>query len=147
MLDIRELIRQVQAGQSNHQIAQALHMSRVTVSKYRAWAVAHDLVNRPLVSPEELAHLLAQDRWLHPSPKAPSSLEPYRAVVTDLRRRGVEMMAIFQRLRDEHNFTGTYSSVRRFVHNLEPAQPIVQRFQNLLDAAQRGVQPSQGSPV
>ena len=60
---------------------------------------------------------------LHPAVKASSSLEPYRAVVTDLRQRGVEMMAIFQRLRDEHDFTGTYSSVRRFVHNLEPAQP------------------------
>jgi hypothetical protein len=123
MLDIRELIRQLQAGQSNRQIGRAMHVSRVTVKKYRAWAVAHDLINRPLVSPEEVAHLLAQDQLLHPTVKASSSLEPYRALVTDLRQRGVEMMAIYQRLRDEHGFTGTYSSVRRFVHNLEPAQP------------------------
>lgn len=123
MLDIRELIRHLQAGQSNRQIGLAMHVSRVTVRKYRAWAVAHDLIKRPLASPEEVAHLLEQEQALHPAVKASSSLEPYRAVVTDLRQRGVEMMAIFQRLRDEHAFTGTYSSVRRFVHTLEPAQP------------------------
>ena len=125
MLDIREVIRQIQAGQSNHQIAHALQMSRVTVSKYRAWAVAHDLVNCPLPSPEEVAHLLEQDHLLHPAVKPPSSLEPYRAVVTDLRQRGLEMMAIFQRLQEEHGFTGTYSAVRRFVHQLEPTHPDV----------------------
>ena len=75
MLDIRELIRQLQAGHapahpglrpgtwaSNRQIGQAMHVSRVTISKYRVWAVAHDLINRPLASPEEVAHLLAEDQ-------------------------------------------------------------------------------------
>jgi transposase len=125
MLDIRELIRQVQAGQSDRQIGLALHVSRITVRKYRGWALAHDLIQRPLVTLEEVARLQAQDQLSHPVAKATSSVEPYRAVVLDQRQRGVEMMALFQRLRDQHGFTGTYSSVRRFVHALEPAQPDV----------------------
>lgn len=125
MLDIRELIRQVQAGQSDRQIGLALHVSRVTVRKYRGWALAHDLIHHPLVTLEEVARLQAQDQLSRPVAKATSSVEPYRAVVVDQRQRGVEMMALFQRLRDQHGFMGTYSSVRRFVHALEPAQPDV----------------------
>ncbi len=123
VLDIRELIRQLQAGQSARQIAKNMQLSRVTVGKYRTWAVAHDLLSRALPNAEDLADLLAQDQVLHPVAPTVSSVEPYRAVVVDLRQRGVEMMAIFQRLRDEHQYAGTYSSVRRFVQALEPVQP------------------------
>jgi transposase len=35
----------------------------------------------------------------------------------------VEMVAIFQRLQDDHGFTGSYSAVRRYVHQLRPATP------------------------
>ena len=123
MLDIRELIRQLQAGQSARQIAKNMHLSRVTVGKYRTWAVAHDLLNHALPTAEELARLLAQDQVLQPIVPTVSSVEPYRAVVVNLRQRGLEMMAVFQRLHDDHDYAGTYSSVRRFVQALEPAQP------------------------
>lgn len=123
MLDIRELIRQLQAGQSARQIAKNMHLSRVTVGKYRTWAVAHELLSGALPSAEALAELLAQDQALHPAAPTVSSVEPYRAVVIELRQRGLEMMAVFQRLRDEHGYVGTYSSVRRFVQVLEPAWP------------------------
>jgi len=123
VLDIREIIRQLQAGQSARQIAKNMQLSRVTVGKYRTWAVAHDLLNHTLPTAEALADLLAQDP-LHPlAAPAVSSVEPYRGVVIDLRQRGLEMMAVFQRLRDEHAYPGTYSSVRRFVQALEPASP------------------------
>jgi len=123
VLDIRELIRQLQAGQSARQIAKNMHLSRVTVGKYRTWAMTHDLLNHALPTAEELARLLAQDQVLQPSVSTVSSVEPYRAVVIDLRQRGLEMMAVFQRLRDDHDYVGTYSSVRRFVQALEPVQP------------------------
>jgi len=35
------------------------------------------------------------------------------------------MMAIFERLRDDYGYTGSYSSVRRFVRRLRPRQPRV----------------------
>ncbi len=123
VLDIRELIRQLQAGQSARQIAKNMQLSRVTVGKYRSWAMAHNLLSGAVPNAEDLAALLAQDQGLHPVAPTVSSVEPYRAVVVDLRQRGVEMMAIFQRLRDEHQYVGTYSSVRRFVQALEPVPP------------------------
>ena len=100
-----------------------MQLSRVMVGKYRTWAVTHDLLNHALPTAEELACLLAQDQVLQPSGSTVSSVEPYRAVVVDLRQRGLEMMAVFQRLRDDHAYAGTYSSVRRFVQALEPVQP------------------------
>jgi transposase len=125
VLDIRELIRHLQAGESDRQTAEALHLTRRTVGKYRAWAMEHDLLQGTLPTPEELAQLLEQDRATRATPRAPSSVEPYRAVVTDLRQRGVEIATIFQRLRDEHGYRGSYASVHRFVRSLEPPAPDV----------------------
>ena len=52
-------------------------------------------------------------------------MEPYAEVVQQLVDQQVEMVAIFQRLRDDHGFSGSYSSVRRYVHRLRPAEPRV----------------------
>lgn len=121
VLDLRELIRHLQAGESDRQTAEALHLTRKTVGKYRAWARQHDLLKKSaLPTPEELARLLEQARATSASLRVPSSVEPYRAVVSDLRQRGVEMATIFQRLRDEHGYRGSYASVHRFVRSLEP---------------------------
>jgi transposase len=56
-------------------------------------------------------------------PKNASSLEPYGEVVKNLLKQGVEMTAIWQRLKDNHGYRGSYSAVRRFVSHLEPATP------------------------
>jgi transposase len=48
-------------------------------------------------------------------------LEPYRTLVSQLRKEGVEMTAILQRLK-ERGYAGSYSSVRRFVSRLEQRQ-------------------------
>jgi len=125
VLDIRELIRHLQAGESDRQTAEALHLTRKTVGKYRTWARQHDLLKNALPTPEELAHLLEQDRATSVPPHAPSSVEPYRAVVSALRQRGVEIATIFQRLRDDHGYHGSYASVHRFVRSLEPPAPEV----------------------
>jgi transposase len=125
VLDIRELIRHLQAGESDRQTAEALHLTRKTVGKYRAWAMQHDLLKGVLPTPEELAQWLEQDRASSVPPRVPSSVEPYRVVVTDLRQRGVEIATIFQRLRDDHGYRGSYASVHRFVRSLEPPTPEV----------------------
>jgi transposase len=46
-------------------------------------------------------------------------LEPYREFVTAKRAQGVEMMALWQQLR-ERGFAGSYSAVRRFIGRIEP---------------------------
>jgi len=119
------LIRHLQAGESDRQTAEALHLTRKTVGKYRAWAMQRDLLKGALPTPEELAQWLEQDRATSAPWRVPSSVEPYRVVVTDLRQRGVEIATVFQRLRDEHGYRGSYASVHRFVRSLEPPAPDV----------------------
>ena len=125
VLDVRELMRHLQAGESDRQTAEALHLTRKTVGKYRAWAIQHNLLQGELPTPEELARLLKQAGATSAAPRAPSSVEPYRAVVVDLRQRGVEIATVFQRLRDDHGYRGSYASVHRFVRSLEPPAPNV----------------------
>jgi transposase len=63
---------------------------------------------------------------LGPAPSPPrvaSSLEPHREVVLSLLELGVEMAAMYERLRDDFGYMGSYSSVRRFVHRLRPKDP------------------------
>lgn len=122
MLDIRELLRHLQQGQSGHAIHVALGLSRRTITKYRTWAEKEGLLRDPLPSSEEIQARLVSLQSPAP-PQVTSSVEPYRAIVQDLRARGVEIQAVCQRLRDEHGYRGTYASVWRFVRNLEPREP------------------------
>jgi transposase len=119
---LRELIHRLRLGQSDRAIARDLHLSRVTVRKYRQFALSQGYVDpsQPLPDPQDLAAVSG------PAPQPPhnvSSVLPYREVVEKLLDQGVEMMAIFQRLRDDHGYTGSYSSLRRFVHHLRPHPP------------------------
>jgi transposase len=121
-MDIQEVIRRVRAGQSDRAIHQAVGLHRDTVRKYRRWVEAHGLLGGDLPDLETVQRLI--DEHL-PQPRPPqneSSVEPYRAVVEQLRADGVEIKAIHQRLQ-ERGYTGSYQSVWRFVRRLEPRTP------------------------
>ena len=47
-MDIREILRQLRAGQSNRAVARATGLGRKTVGRYRAWAAKHGLLSGPL---------------------------------------------------------------------------------------------------
>ena len=117
---LRELIRRIRLGQSDRTIARDLNISRVTARKYRELAKTAGFLDPDQVLPSAEAIAQALGPELKP-PHNPSSVEPYRQIVTDLLEQGVEMMTIFDRLRENHAYTGSYSSIRRFVHHLPPA--------------------------
>jgi len=123
-MDIREILRQLQLKQTDRAIARALGIDRKTVGRYRVWAVEHGLLSKPLPSLADLQRLLSETLNAPPPPQNESSVEPFREVVLNLRAQKVEIAAIHQRLR-ERGYTGSYSSVRRFVSRLEPHQPQV----------------------
>lgn len=123
MLEIRELIRRVQLGEGDRQIARDLQVSRKTVSKYRAWAQQHDLVTGPLPDAATLQAQLKTTLPVSPPPATPSKVAPFREQVIALRQRGVECQAIFAILREQHAFGGSYGAVYRFVRHLEPRTP------------------------
>ncbi|MBF8279765.1 MAG: Integrase catalytic region [candidate division NC10 bacterium] len=117
---LRDLIHRLRLGQSERQIARDLHLSRQTVSKYR------ELTREAgyLESATELPDVATLSALLGPPlalPRTPSTVEPYQQLVEELLAQDVEMMTIFDRL-TERGYTGSYSSIRRFVHRLHPPE-------------------------
>jgi transposase len=123
-MDIRELILQMRRYNSDRAVQRNSGLHRQTVKRYRQWATEQGLLSGPLPEVAVLEALVQQTLPERPPPQNVSTLEPYRAVVGQLHKEGVEMTAILQRLR-ERGYTGSYSSVRRFVKGLATVQPEV----------------------
>lgn len=121
---LRDIIHRLRIGESERRIAQDLQISRPTVHKYHQLAQREGYLDLKRPLPDDLTLLAALGPGPQP-PKIPSSLEPHRAVVENLLKQEVEMVAIWQRLRDNYDYQGSYSSVRRFVSHLERSEPEV----------------------
>ncbi len=122
MNQIREIVHRLQQGQSGRQIAKDLHVSRHTITKYYRMARQEGYLhgNKALPSSKELLAKLGPPQ-MPPSPE--SSVTPYKEVVEHFLDEGVEKTAMLARLRDDHGYKGTYSSLWRFVSRLRPSQP------------------------
>jgi len=118
-MDIRELVRHMQGNPRDRGVARETGVDRRTVKQYRQWAAAHGLLTGPLPCVEDLQALVKDTLGTAPPPQNVSSVAPYRDIVTQLRREGVEMAAIYQRLQ-ERGYLGSYSAVRRFIRESEP---------------------------
>jgi len=123
-MDIREMLRQMRHGRSDRAVEDATGVDRKTVARYRAWAAEQGLLDGPLPPLGELHRLMKATMKTTAPPQNVSSVEPYRELVVKLRKQGGEMAAIHERLK-ERGYTGSYSSVRRFVRNEEPVVPEV----------------------
>ena len=121
MNQMRDLIQRLKAGESERRIAQDMQISRPTIHKY------HELAKQAGYLEKDAG--IADDETLHkvlgPGPQPPkivSSLEAYGEVVKTLRKQDVEMVAIWQRLKADYGYSGSYSAVRRYVAHLEPKE-------------------------
>jgi len=123
-MDIREILRHLQRTGSDRAVARSTGVDRKTVARYRVWAAEQGLLNGSLPPMGELERLLEETLNSPPPPQNVSSVEPFREAVLNLRQQGIEMAAIHARLR-ERGYTGSYSSVVRFVRRLEPPEPDV----------------------
>lgn len=124
-LQIRQLLLHLRANHSERQIRQDTGLARDTIRRYKQWAKQHDLLQTPtLLDDAQLQALL--DATLPPllPPQNHSSLEPYADLVASLRKQKVEMAALFARLQ-ERGYSGSYSSVYRFVKKREAKTPEV----------------------
>lgn len=119
-MDIRELVLHLRRNRSDRAVQRATGVHRQTVKRYRAWATEQGLLEGRLPPVGELEHLVRRTLPEIPPPQNVSSVEPYRAMVSQLHKEGVEMTAILERLK-ERGYRGSYSSVRRFVRGLTPA--------------------------
>ena len=124
MNQLHEVIHRLRAGDSERRIARELQISRPTVHKYKVWAEGQGYLEpgHPLPTAATLQTALGPTP---PPPQMTSSLTEYEPFVEQLLEQGVEMTAIWQRLRDKYGYQGSYSAVRRLVKRLRPRQPAV----------------------
>ena len=122
MNHIRDIIHRLRQGQSERQISRDTRIARQTIHKYKQWAEARGYLSPDSPLPEH-ATLAAALGPVIPPPRPRSTLEPCRARIEKWHAAGVEMMAIWQRLQEEYHYPGSYSSVRRFCHRLNPTTP------------------------
>ena len=122
IMDIRELLNRTRAGSSDRQIAQDMEIDRRTVKRYREWAAEQGLLEEALPAQGDLLALLDETMPTYHPPQNVSSVEPYRKIVTKMVKENVEIAAIWERLK-EREYTGSYSSVRRFVRKIKPRMP------------------------
>jgi transposase len=116
-----EIIYRLREKESERSISRDLGISRPTVHKYKLKALLEGYLDsqKELPEREEIAKSLGPDPQ---PPKTPSTVEGYQEAVQKYLKQGLEMTAIFQRLRDDYGYQGSYSSVRRFVHHVRPEE-------------------------
>jgi transposase len=124
IMDVREIIHRLRVGNSRRQIARELNLNWRTVQKYATWAEQEQLLRGDLPPLETIQARFETAFPRSPAPQNQSSVTAYQDMVVQLRKEGVEIAALFQRLQ-ERGYTGSYSSVYRFIRKLEPHLPDV----------------------
>jgi len=119
---VQDIIYRLRCGQAVRSIGRDLGVSRLTVRQYRRAAEEHGFLSPDVPLPDP-AEVEAAVGGKHRPPAVVSSVEPYRQLVTEWVDEEMEMAAIYLRLVKDHSYTGTYSSVKRFVHRLRPPKP------------------------
>jgi transposase len=122
MNHIQDIIRRLQLGESERRIARDMQISRQTVHKYHAIAKEQEYLEKGRAQPSEAELLEALGPGVQ-VPKQSSTVEPYRESIQNWLKQGVEMTAIWKRLQENYGYQGGYSSIRRFVHQLEGIEP------------------------
>jgi len=117
----KEIIYRTRAGESERSIARDMGISRPTIHKYKEKAESEGYLDqkRELPGNEELVESLGP---APEPPKTPSTLENYQEIVKNYLDQNLQMTVIYQRLRENYGYEGSYSSVRRFVHHFKPVE-------------------------
>lgn len=115
VLEIREVVRRIRLGDKDRRIARELGLSRNTVAKYRTWAEREGYLEaQDLPGPGVLDQQLRQVESAVSPPGPESKAEPFREYIERQLDAGVEVKALLALLR-ERGFSGSYSSLRRFI--------------------------------
>ena len=140
-----------QRGWSQRRIARELGINRETVAKY---------INLPDAGPKPATNAPPGSEGSKPANAPPgfvdeaipkfgpeNQCEPFRKVVQDKLQSGLSRQRIYQDLRDEHGFEGSYYSVRRFVKRLGQDRPIPFRRMECLPGEQGQIDFGTAAPI
>ena len=122
MYQYRQVIVRMRLGESDRAIAQAGLMGRKKVKAVRELASTRgwlDPVN-DVPSDSELAACFDQSRA---RPQTTSLVEPYANEVKKWAGQGIQGTTIHQALVRKYGYTGSYSSVRRYLQGMAAANP------------------------
>ena len=113
-----------QRGWSQRRIAEHLGIHRETVARHLERAAAESKpANAPTGSDDGFEGSKPANAPLGSAAAArigrPSDCAPWRAVITTMLEQGLTAQRIFQDLSNDHDYRGSYYSVRRFVVKLE----------------------------
>ena len=138
-------------GWSQRRIARELGINRETVGKYfNLWRDGpKPAINAPTGSEDSnpvnvSIESVSQDRQ---KSGPDSQCEPFRKVIEDKLQEGLSGQRIYQDLRDEHGFEGSYYSVRRFVRRLGENKLIPFRRMECMPGDESQVDFGTGAPV
>lgn len=123
MYQYRQALVRMRQGESDRQIHRTGLMGRRTLGALRHQAQKSGWLEPTQALPpdEELARLLRRPDSA--SAEAKSSLEPYRELVEQWWSEGIQGTTIHSALKRRHEFSGSYSSVRRFLQGLSQTTP------------------------
>ena len=124
MFEYRQVLTRMRLGDTDRAIARAGLMGRRKLAQLRRAAEAAGWLDdaTPLPGDPELAEHLGSVRS---RPAVASLAEPHRERIERWWRQGIQGTTIHGALVRSHGFTGSYSSVRRFLAGLEAAHPQV----------------------
>lgn len=128
MAMVNAIITLKQRGWSMRRIARELGVDRETVKRH-VLSASNPATNAPFGS-EEISNPASNapsgsgtgsDPPVSPWPGPDSRCEPYRDIIESKMEQGLSAVRIFQDLKLDHGYDGSYYSVRRFVNRLGPA--------------------------
>lgn len=125
MYHYRQALVRMRQGESDRQIHATGLMGRRALGVLRKQAQERGWLDpaRSLPPDQELAAVLQRPKPTHTH--AQSSLEPYRDLVDQWWSAGIDGTTIHAALMRRHGYTGSYSSVRRFLQSLAEKTPRV----------------------
>lgn len=122
MYEFHQILSRMRLGASDRQLAKAGLVGRVKAGEIRSIAQSHDWLNPHTPFPEDtvLAAVFQRQSSL---PRQDSLAKPYEEQLRAWQAEGIQATTIHQALVRNHQFPGSYSSVRRLLQKLAGDSP------------------------
>ena len=123
MYEYRQVLNRMRLGETDRAVARSGIMGREKAGVFRKLACDHGWLDPtgPLPDDATLARVLQSTSSTRPQTE--SLVLPHQSEVTAWWRRGIRGKTIHQALVRNYGFTGSYSSIRRFLQQLNASHP------------------------
>lgn len=124
VFEIRNVIVRMRLGDSDRKIAKAGVVGRLKAKEIRQVAAERGWLQIECEIPDDRVLSAALEKK-SPLPVASSKVFDHAELVEKWHKSGIQGTVILRALREQHQFAGSYSSIRRFIQRLDQANPKV----------------------